>query len=82
MRIRRRKSKFKDGDHLMQCDLTGRVDHRSKFVKLWNNLWAHVDYYEERNPQDFLKARPERQALRDVRPRTTADYTEVTADDL
>jgi hypothetical protein len=50
--------------------------------KLWNGLWCHKDEYEERNPQDFLQARPDKQSVEVARPRRTATYTNVTADDL
>ena len=82
MRIHRRRPKYKEGDYLMECDLTGRIDYRSKMRKLWNGLWAHKDYYEKRNPQDFLKVKQDRQAVQEARPRKEKTYTAVTADDL
>jgi len=83
MRIKRRKSRYKDGDFLVQSDLTGRIIYASESRKLWNNQICHVSEYEERNPQDFLKARPERQPFREVRPRTdTFLSVPVTPDDL
>jgi len=82
MKIHKRKAQFKDGDYLMESDLTGRIAYRSEMRKLWNGQWCHKDEYEIRNPQDFLQARPDRNALKDVRVRKTADYTTVTADDL
>ena len=82
MRIHKRNAQFKDGEHLMESDLTGRIDVSSNMRKMWNGNWCHKDEYEIRNPQDFLQARPEREAVKDVRVRKVGVYTDVTADDL
>lgn len=82
MRIKRRKAQYRDGDHLMESDLTGRIMYRSEAVKLWDGNWCHKDEYEMRNPQDFIKAKQDRQAVKEVRVRKTTDYTEVSGDDL
>jgi len=83
MKIKYRKPKYKDGDYLITSDLTGRVIYKSNSVKLWNNMICAKDEYEIRNPQDFLKARPEREPFKEVRPRSV-DFitTPITADDL
>ena len=83
MRIKKRKPLYKDGDVLMESDLTGRIMYASESRKLWNGLFCHRDEYEERNPQDFIKARPEREAFKEARPRQT-QYLDspITADDL
>jgi len=70
MKFKRIASHFKDGQHLMQSDLSGRVFYSGDARKLWNGMICHKDEYEARNPQDFIKARPERRPLREVRPRT------------
>ncbi len=83
MRFKKRKAIYKDGDYLVQSDLTGRIIYASESRKLWNNLICHKDEFEIRNPQDFLQARPERQPFREVRPRQEMFITEpVTPDDL
>jgi hypothetical protein len=66
----------------MESDLTGRIDVSSNMRKMWNGNWCHKDEYEIRNPQDFLQARPERDAVDNVRVRKVGVYTDVTADDL
>ena len=70
MRFKRRRARFKGGDYLIQSDLTGREMYASESRKLWNGLICHRDEVEIRNPQDLIKARPERRPLREVRPRT------------
>lgn len=83
MRIKKRKAQYKDGDYLMESDLTGRIGYRSDMRQMWNNLWCHKDEYEIRNPQDFLQARPDRESVKDVRPRKVDEVTtQITADDL
>lgn len=82
MRIKKRKSKYKAGEYLMQSDITGRVDYRSNMRKMWNGLWCHKDEYEIRNPQDHIKVPKDTSAVPEARPRRTADYTTVTPDDL
>ena len=83
MRIKKRKARYRDGDYLIQSDLTGRIFYASEGAKLWNNLICHRDEYEIRQPQDFLQARPEREPFKEVRPRTDQFITTpVTAGDL
>lgn len=82
MRFKKRKSKYRPGDHLMQSDLTGRIAHRSEMRKMWNGLFCHKDEFEIRNPQDFLKGKKDQQSVETVRPRTTSTYTTVTPGDL
>jgi hypothetical protein len=83
MKIKKRKSLYIPGDYLLMDDLTGRIIRKSQSVKLWNNLITSKETYERRNPQDFLKAMPEREPFKEVRPRNTPFITEpITADDL
>ena len=83
MRFKKRKPKYRDGEHLIQSDLTGRTMYSSDSRKLWNGLICHKDEYEIRNPQDFIKAKPERKALKEVRPRNIQFLDKpITADDL
>jgi len=83
MKIKYRKAKYKSGDYLVKSDFSDRIALRSESVKLWNNLIVNKDEYEIRNPQDFIKARPEREPFKEVRPRAEEFLTDpVTADDL
>lgn len=81
--MRFRKAKYIPGDYLIIDDLTGETIRRSEAVTLWNNQITHKKNYEIRNPQDFLRARPEREPFKEVRPRVTEFITEdITPDDL
>ena len=83
MRIKHRKNQYKDGDHLVQSDLTGRIFYASETVKLWNGQLCHKSEFEIRNPQDFIKSREERKPRLEVRPRTEQFIdAPVTPDDL
>ena len=83
MKLKHRAPHFKDGDYLMQSDLTGRIMYASESRKLWNGQFCHRDEYEERNPQDFIKGMPEREPYKDARPRSVQYIdTPITADDL
>lgn len=83
MRIKKRKALYKDGEYLVKSDLTDRIIYSSNARKLWNGQICAADEYEERNPQDFLRARPERRAIKDARPRQEMFLTTpITADDL
>lgn len=83
MKVKHRKSLYIAGDYLIQSDLTGRIIRKSESRKLWNNQLCHEDEFEIRNPQDFLRAFPEREPFREVRPRTSEFLTQtVGPDDL
>lgn len=83
MRFKKRGQKYKDGQYLVESDLTGRICYSEDIRKLWNGLLCHKDEFEIRNPQDFILARPERQPMREVRPRSVEFLTEpVNPDDF
>lgn len=58
---------YRPGSHLKTCDLSGRVDYAENFVKQWNGLVVHKDYYEPRNPQDFTDAVRDSQSVTNPR---------------
>lgn len=79
---RHRSPKYRDGSHLVACDISGRVDYAENFRKQWNGLIVHVDYFEERNPQDFAVAVKDQRPVRDARPSNVVWNDSVTANDL
>lgn len=51
------------------CDICGLEYYNTETKKMWNNLFACPDCWNERNPQDFrIRAKNERQVVRDARP--------------
>lgn len=61
------------GDHLMVDDETGKVHYASDMVELWDGRWVHKSHYETRQPQEFVRALNDPEALRDVRPETPTE---------
>lgn len=73
------------GDFLRICDLSGTVVRASNTVKLWNGLIVRRDWYEARNPQDFVRGVSDHQIVPDPRPEAPDTFlspNQVTADDL
>lgn len=77
---------YKGGDYFVRCQRTGFKLLRSECVHEWNGLLVRRESHEGRQPQDFVRGRPDRQAAEDPSPDYTEDYfltaTEVTADSL
>ncbi len=69
------------GDHWVICDLSGFKVRSSDTVKQWNGLRVKREFYEPRNPQDFVRGRRDVQTVPDPRPevpdvfRTPGDVT-------
>lgn len=60
------------GDYLIQSDRSGFVYPASEMVTQWDGLLVHRSEVEERNPQEFVRARKDPEALTDVRPKPAA----------
>lgn len=61
---------YQDGDNYLIDDITGQKIRASDAVKMWNGLWTHQDNYNDRHPQDFVKALADHEAAEIVRPRS------------
>lgn len=61
------RNQWRVGDYLMTDDLSGRVHYASEMRKTWDGLWVHRDNFYTRNPQDFVRAMNDPEALREVR---------------
>lgn len=61
------------GDYLMLDDESGFVHYRSEMLKIWDGTWRHKDNFETRQPQEFIKAKRDPKALRNVRPEPLFD---------
>jgi len=77
---------YKPGDHWMICDVCGFKYRRSKMRERWDRLWVCHSDWESRQPQDYVRAVPDRQAVEIARPEPEPVYitsdTYVTVDDL
>lgn len=73
------------GGYYRICDLSGRKVRARDTVKLWNGLVVAGDWYEARNPQDFVRGVADNQRVPEPRPEAEDVFlgvNEVTADDL
>ena len=76
---------YAHGDFNRICDRTGFKVKASRTRMEWNGLIVRVEDWEPRHPQDFVRGRRDRQAVRNARPEQTDTFlatNEVTADDL
>lgn len=56
-----------DGDYKVQCDISGFWCLRSECRLRWDGKLVRADFWEPRQPQDFVRARPDDQSIRDAR---------------
>ena len=59
---------YDHGNHNMQCDRCDQKFKRSEMRETWDHKWVCWYDYEERQPQDLLRAFPDRQSVEDPRP--------------
>lgn len=62
------------GDHNAICDVCGFKCKRSQMKKRWDGAIVCKADFETRHPQDLIKARPERQGVKDARPEPEIHY--------
>ncbi len=79
------KTHFILGDSKAQCDVCGFDMHQSMLRKRWDGAMVCSQDWEARHPQDLVKARSERNNVKDARPAPAYRYLavgEITGDDL
>jgi len=59
---------YKKGDWNAICDVCGFKFKASQLRKRWDNMRVCSDDWEERQPQDLLRARPDDQSVPWTRP--------------
>jgi hypothetical protein len=59
---------YRRGDHWLIDDRTGFAIRRSEARKEYTGAIVHKDDFETRHPQEFIKGRRDRQAVKDPRP--------------
>lgn len=73
------------GDTNAICDVCGFKFKGSQLKKRWDGAMVCSDDFERRHPQDFIKARPERNNVKDARVEPTPRFlavNEVQPEDL
>lgn len=68
---------FRPGSYLFICDVCGNKYHKEEMRKRWDNMIVCPDDYEMRHPQDFLRAREDRQSVPISRPRPVDVFRHV-----
>lgn len=63
-----KEDEFVPGAWNAMCDRCGRKRKSTQLRKMWNNLYVCEEHYEERHPQDFVRAKPEKPAPEWIRP--------------
>lgn len=63
-----RRSRFRPGDYLVVDDESGYIRLASQTAKQWDGLIKDRAQIETRNPQEFVRARPDAPPPKDVRP--------------
>ena len=56
------------GDYLVTDDISGFVEYASDCALDWRGFLTHKDYVENRNPQEFIRAKKDPIGLTLVRP--------------
>ena len=65
------------GDHNVTCDVCSRKIKMSQARKRWDGFLVCPMDYEERHPQDFVRAKQDKIYVRDTRPIPTLIYTQI-----
>lgn len=78
------RKRAKKGDWLFVCDKSGQEHYASDGRLEWNGLFVYKGYYEERQPQDFVKGVIDKQNVPITRPKTDPVFITdpITYDDL
>ena len=78
---------YKSGDHYCICDYSGFKIKRSEARMTWDGYLVRSDFWEPRQPQDFVRGRRDKISVApgQTRGESTDDFltdNEVTAGDL
>lgn len=65
------------GDSNAICDCCGFKYKQSQLRKRWDGAMVCDADFEVRHPQDFIKARPERNNIKDPRPEPEIRYVAI-----
>jgi len=76
--------RYRPGDHWVVCDICSGRLLSSKSKKNWEGLVCHPTCCDARHPQELIKARKDKIAVKDARPESFVYLNpgDVTRDDL
>lgn len=69
---------FINGDYLADCDGCGKTFYASELKKRWDGLMVCTRDWEPRQPQDFVKAFNDKQAVPWSRPEPSDTFVTTT----
>lgn len=72
-----KKNYFSSGEWNVTCDVCSEKIKSSEARRRWDGLIVCPDDYEERHPQDFVRARMDKISVPFTRPIPTLIFTEV-----
>jgi hypothetical protein len=75
---------WEPGNHWIICDECGLKYRKNETRKRWDKAIVCSDCWEPRHPQDFVRGKTDRQAVKNARPEGTDTFitTPITQDDL
>jgi hypothetical protein len=65
---------YKKGDYKVFCDRTGFRVYASECRMQWDGLFVRKESWESRQPQDFVKAKQDKQSVPIARPGTEKQF--------
>ena len=65
------------GDHNITCDVCSRKIKMSQARKRWDGFLVCKEDFEERHPQDFVRARQDKITVSDTRPIPTLVFNDI-----
>lgn len=78
-------NQYKAGDHLSTCGRCGFTRYGSQMKKEWTGLVVCPECWDPRHPQDFVRAKADKQSVKDPRPAPEPHFlgvNEVTPESL
>ncbi len=76
---------YKSGDYYIQCDYSSFKIRRSEARRTWDGYLVRADFWEPRQPQDFVKGTRDKISVEDARGESVDIFVEdnqVKAGDL
>jgi len=75
---------YKKGDYTVYCDRSGFMRKASQCRMQWNGLLVAKEFFEERQPQDYVKGLKDKQTVPICRPQNIVylEAGDVTPEDL
>lgn len=67
---------WRPGHYRVVCERSGRVCWDDEVRKEWDGTIVYEKYYEARNPQDFVRSRPDQKPVPIPRPEPADEFVQ------